>query len=76
MSRRFQGLCLEASEGHLHMPHFDAMPESVRQRLRDSRYNLCAACIWMPSEKRMLERIDTFEKALDQALIEVKQHAA
>jgi hypothetical protein len=45
MSQRFQGLCLVNTEGWAHMDVFDDFPPPIRQRLRDSPFNLCAACI-------------------------------
>lgn len=46
--QRFQGKCLEASEGWLYMDDFDMMPPPVRERLRMSDFNLCPACIgWL-----------------------------
>jgi hypothetical protein len=36
---------LTSDEGHVWMPTFDAMPVSVRRRLRNSPYNCCAACL-------------------------------
>jgi hypothetical protein len=51
-----QTFCLIATGGHLWMRgYFDCLPLSVRQRLRDSSFNLCAACLVtevMPTVRR------------------------
>lgn len=54
---KFQGICLEASEGHLHMTWpFDEFPKSVRKHLQDSAFNICPACILdRLHEKRVVE---------------------
>jgi hypothetical protein len=41
-----QTFCLHATGGHLWMrDYFDTFPTAVRQRLRDSAFNLCAWCL-------------------------------
>lgn len=40
-----QTSCLVAEKGWMWMGRFDDMPVSIRQRMRDSRFNLCAACV-------------------------------
>jgi hypothetical protein len=41
-----QTYCLIATGGHLWMRgFFDALPVAVRQRLRSSPFNICAACL-------------------------------
>ena len=47
----FQGLCLVSSEGFLHMDEYDQLRPEVRKRLRESPYNLCAACVNDAAEK-------------------------
>lgn len=42
---KFQGLCLENSEGYLYMGTYDDFPPDVRLRLQSSAFNLCAACV-------------------------------
>lgn len=37
--------CLTSDEGHLWIDSFDHMPAIVRDRLRNSPFNLCAACL-------------------------------
>lgn len=37
--------CLQQDEGWLHMDHYDDMGPKVRQRMRESPFNLCAACV-------------------------------
>jgi hypothetical protein len=38
--------CLIASGGHMWMcSYFDCLPAAVRRRLRDSRFNICPACM-------------------------------
>jgi hypothetical protein len=37
--------CLTADEGHVWMHVHDQLPPAVRQRLAESAYNLCAACV-------------------------------
>ena len=44
--------CLIAAEGHLWMRgYFDQLPRMVRQRLAESAFNICPAC--MDEEARM-----------------------
>jgi hypothetical protein len=45
LMQRFQGLCFVSTEGWEHMDLFDQFPPEIRQRLRDSPFNLCAACV-------------------------------
>jgi hypothetical protein len=37
--------CLTNDEGHVWIRNYDELPPAVRQRLRESPYNLCAACL-------------------------------
>jgi hypothetical protein len=47
------------------MDLFDAFPPDIRQRLRDSPFNLCAACVrndgLSDSEELLLQAIETME---------------
>jgi hypothetical protein len=43
--QRFQGLCLWSDEGRAHMDCFDEMPEQAREAVRNSPFNICAACL-------------------------------
>jgi hypothetical protein len=40
-----QVYCLTADEGHVWIHVYDTLPVSVRRRLRNSAFNLCAACL-------------------------------
>jgi hypothetical protein len=40
-----QVYCLTADEGHVWIHVYDTLPASVRRRLRDSPFNVCAACL-------------------------------
>jgi hypothetical protein len=40
-----QVFCMTADDGHVWIHIFDSMPRAVRQRLRTSPFNLCAACL-------------------------------
>jgi hypothetical protein len=42
---RFQGSCFEALDGYQFMNHFDYLAESERKLVRNSRFNLCPACL-------------------------------
>jgi hypothetical protein len=37
--------CLTGDEGHVWIGSYDELPPAVRQRLRNSPFNLCAACL-------------------------------
>jgi len=51
-----QTFCLIATGGHLWMKgYYDRFPPRVRQRLRESRYNLCPACL----ETEILPKVQT-----------------
>lgn len=39
--------CLIGDEGHVWIHCYDALPAAVRRRLRNSPFNLCAACLEM-----------------------------
>lgn len=45
MRQRFQGKCFQSLEGWRFMEIFDQFPRAVRERLRASPFNLCAACV-------------------------------
>jgi hypothetical protein len=81
MSREwFQGLCLINDEGWKHMDVFDMLPLNIRQRLRESPFNLCAACIaveCMDDLERLLPAIETMEatvRMLDVIQERTQQH--
>jgi hypothetical protein len=62
---RFQGLCLIKDEGWKYMDLFDDLSPDIRQRLRDSPFNLCAACIVSEgSDDRLLPAIEMMEAAV------------
>jgi hypothetical protein len=42
---RFQGLCIVNEEGWKCMKSYDFMSTKVKQRLQDSPFNICVACI-------------------------------
>ena len=44
-SDRFQGLCLINAKGSEFMSYYDTMPAETRKLVRNSSFNLCAACI-------------------------------
>ena len=51
-----QTFCLIASGGHLWMRHyFDSLPLAVRQRLRNSPFNICPACL-VTKSLRVMQR--------------------
>lgn len=68
------GSCLENTAGHQWMPKYDKFPPSVRKRLQESPFNLCAACVAMyakngtpgarPSESDYHRAIGWMEEAL------------
>jgi hypothetical protein len=37
--------CLTGDDGHVWIGSYDRLPPKVRQRLRNSPFNLCAACL-------------------------------
>ena len=73
-----QSRCWISSSGHVWMTgYFDTLPRAVRQRLRASPYNLCAACLVVefapqirrrhpeyPREKMLLAGIEMMEAEL------------
>lgn len=43
---KFQGKCLQSSEGHLYMEqYYDTFPPLAREMLQKSTFNICAACV-------------------------------
>jgi len=44
-SDKFQGLCLQSSQGSMFMSYYDVMPPATRELVRNSSFNLCAACV-------------------------------
>lgn len=54
---RFQGLCLINNYGYKYMcSEYDRLPEPVRDRLKSSSYNLCAACIASETFKKAFKK--------------------
>jgi hypothetical protein len=37
--------CYTSDEGHVWIADYDKLPPAVRRRLRESSFNLCAACL-------------------------------
>jgi len=73
-SDRFQGLCLQGSEGSQYMEQFDQMPPKVRARLKHSPFNICAGCITLAAgslddEDVLFEAIDSFEAQIRQQAV-------
>jgi hypothetical protein len=77
-SKTFEGRqvkCLIADEGHVWIHYYDELPLPVRQRLANSRFNICPACMVMEALKRVrrgqptiamyCEVIDEIERQLD-----------
>lgn len=67
----FQGKCLLSTEGFRHMPIFDRFPPLVRERLRNSPFNLCAACVVTAagaSHKGMLNRLLAAISSMEEAI--------
>lgn len=64
-TRKFQGLCLIQGEGWMYMQAYDYLHPEIRQRLRDSPFNLCAACVFEAhgSEMEMIERMESILRA-------------
>jgi hypothetical protein len=65
--------CLTAHDGWVWMPTFDSLPAAVRNRLSESRFNMCAACMQIearkrsgkPSVKIYIETIEAIEKEME-----------
>ena len=52
--------CLIASEGHLWMRgYFDRLPRMVRQRLAESAFNICPACMAEEAQQAAFQRNET-----------------
>lgn len=60
--------CLIGNEGHVWIHEYDALPAVVRKRLRNSPFNLCAACLQMFVLPRVQRKYPTREKALFAAI--------
>jgi hypothetical protein len=43
--------CLTADEGHVWIHYYDLLPPIVRQRLAESAFNICAACMTIEARK-------------------------
>ncbi len=48
----FQGMCIVSASGQDTISCYDEMMPRVRERLRNSRYNLCAACVETQAMKK------------------------
>ena len=62
--------CLTNDEGHVWISSYDKLPATVRKRLRDGPFNLCAACLKafvLPKVRRQHPNY-TREKALFAAI--------
>jgi hypothetical protein len=62
--------CFTNDEGHVWIESYDSLPSAVRQRLRNSPFNLCAACLKsfvLPKVRRQHPNY-TREKALFAAI--------
>jgi hypothetical protein len=74
-----QTRCWIATGGHLWMEgYFDTLPATVRQRLRNSPFNLCAACLvtkFAPELRRQRPNIPRGSKLL-LAAIEIMEAQA
>lgn len=46
-SDKFQGLCLQSMEGWQLMGDYDQMPRQIRERLSNSAFNICPACVYV-----------------------------
>ena len=65
--------CLIANEGWKWMHTYDRLPAVVRQRLSESRFNICAACMQIEARKRSgklsgkiyIETIEAIEKEME-----------
>lgn len=61
----FQGNCFLYSVGHKWMKdNYDPMPPSIRKRLMDSPFNICAACVGNPGHSeeyynRVIDRLES-----------------
>lgn len=61
-----QTKCWIASEGHVWMEsYFDTLPAAVRQRLRQSPFNLCPACL----VTEFLPKVRLQQQSLERALL-------
>jgi hypothetical protein len=61
-----QVYCLTANAGHVWIHVYDTLPAPVRRRLRNSPFNLCAACLeaYVLPEVQAKHRSWSREKAL------------
>lgn len=46
MSEKNKDRCFQGSQGHLYMEAFDELDPYSRELLRQSPYNICAACFY------------------------------
>lgn len=76
MSNRliFQGKCLQSTNGATWMvSHFDGMPSSIRRRLRESPFNLCAACVGDLALAKVMRNSMGMEKAYLSSINEMEE---
>lgn len=74
-SGKLQTFCLIATGGHMWMDYYDLLPPLIRARLRQSRFNLCPACLItevLPRvskrhdrERRLMIAIDVMERTVE-----------
>jgi transcription elongation factor Elf1 len=60
--------CLTASRGHLWMrDYYDRLPASVRRRLAQSEYNICAACMDIEAHRiaKGTPSIEVYNRVID-----------
>jgi hypothetical protein len=48
--------CLTLDAGHVWIHYYDRLPPPVRRRLRESAFNLCAACLDIEARKEAAAR--------------------
>jgi hypothetical protein len=48
--------CLTLDAGHVWIHYYDALPGAVRKRLRESPFNVCAACLTIEAKKAAAAR--------------------
>lgn len=64
---RFQGLCLvkEDGAGIAYIRYYDMMPPAIRERVRNSPINLCAACISQDAKQKAFARDEHYPRISD-----------
>jgi len=53
---KFQGLCLEDRQGKDFIGKYDIMPPRIRELVRNSSFNICAACLQKEANQRARKR--------------------